>query len=158
MKKKDFYKMIDLIKNTIRKLKELDSETLEVYNYVLFGVIIADIFGIWWYLGWKTIGGSILIVCAVILSILLILKKRRFDIEDKEVNKMGKYDEEIAKKERELKDLKEKNKKSEELPKNTEKNDSERLNEGIDNDFGLPDANEYNERVKKALGTEDFGF
>lgn len=69
--------MIERINNTIKTMKEWDIETLESIKYVCFVLIVADLFGLWWFLGWKSLAGAILIVLMVVLAIILYLMNQK---------------------------------------------------------------------------------
>lgn len=125
--------------------ENLSKKELESYKYLGFILIVADIFGVFWYLKARKIGIAILIVLIIFLSIILIYERRKDEEnpkKDKKNSKMGKIEE----LEQELKELKDKEKK-----KNSKDPDEGEIEEeGYD--FGIPDAAEYNERLKKAVG------
>ncbi len=107
-------------------------------------LICIDLFGIYWYLGWKQLGIGILVMLMIGFTAVIIAERRN----EKEVNKMdNEKKEKIRKLEKELKDLKgdDEHEEIEGEEKKEEKDD--------EMGFGLPDADEYNKRVEKALGS-----
>ena len=125
--------MLDRIKTTIRTIKAWDRETLEVVRYIMFVLIVGDIFGIYWYLGLKQLGVALLMVFVVILTFILILER------GKEVKKMPEQTTEEKPKE-EVK----KEEKKEEKEEKEEEDDGLRLE--------IPDSEEYNKRLGEAIG------
>jgi len=119
--------------NLIEKARSLDAKSLESIEIAIFGVIILDIFVVWYLLEFKKFAVALLIVSLIFLAIILVLIKNLPEETKKEVKK--KMDEEKI--EEELKE--------QEQPKAPES----------DFDFGLPTAEEFQERARKALGSMD---
>ncbi len=131
------------VRNVIEKAKGLKAKELESYKFTLFFVIIADLFGIYWYLKMKSLGMAIMIFSMMALSVILILE-RNLPIETKKEE--IKMPEEIEKKKEEKE---EKEEKKEEKKENTDE-DSLGLGDGVD--LGLGSSEEYNKRLSNALG------
>jgi len=90
--------MIDRLKNLVRKAKSLDKEELEVLRYFVFGVILVNIFGIYWYFGLKRLGMAFLMVALVFLGIIILLERRCWDnMSKKEKKEAEKKEKENAK-------------------------------------------------------------
>jgi len=126
---------LNRFKNSIEKIQTLELKTLEGIKYFLFGVIVVDLFGIYWYFELKKLGIALLMVTIVCLSLILILEKRRYTL------KMDSKQEKIKQLKEELKELEQ----EEEPEENKEQKN------GFD--MGLPDSDEYNKRLKNAFGS-----
>ena len=126
--------MFDKIKGTIEMIKGLDKGTLEGIRWTLIFILILDIGLFYWYMKWKRFGISLLLVLCVMLAIIMILE-RRFPMEEEEKEvKMVKKKDKIENKDKEPKEKKEES-------------------DGLFNvDFGLGTAEEYQDRLSKALG------
>jgi len=135
--------MINRIKETVSMIKGLDKETLEGIRYTLIFFIVIDIIGFYWYMGWKKFGIALMLVSCVILAFILILE-RRFppDEDDIKESKGGKMKHKKEKKQEESKEKEE--------PEEEKKEDNS-LGLGIDT--GLPDSEEYNKRLEKAISS-----
>jgi len=135
--------MIERLKRTIKTFKEMDHYTLQAWQFFLFGVIVLDLVGLWWWAGLKTLAGGILIVCVIGLGIFFALD-RKFNVPEEE-----KPTERRSKKKKMAEDEETKEESKEESQEEPEKAETSML----DIDFGLPDADEYNKRLKKAVGS-----
>ena len=135
--------MMQRIKNIIEKAKEFDYETLEIFKYLCFGLIVVDLFGIYYYMGWKQLGGAILIVTISFLAVILVLMRSKEPKKKKEVKNMEKT-ENKSKKEKRIDSLKK------EL-KNLEEPEEEKKEEEKESDLGIPSAKEYNKRMEEAI-------
>jgi len=122
------------ISKTISNIKGLEKDTLEGIKYTLFFFIVIDIFAFYWWMNWKQFGIAGLMVCIVALVVILLLERRLPMGEKKEEPK------EEAKEE-----PKEEKKESEEKPKEESKG-------FMSMDLGLPSADEFNDRLEKAIG------
>ena len=133
--------MIVYLKDTLKTLQELNYATIKAIKFGVFGVIIADVIGIYWYLGFKKFAIAFLFVLLIILSGILLLERR--EIQPMENNNETERERRIRKLQEELNELKD-NKKE----KKKEKSNN-------DNSFmdGLMDFDDYNERMDKAFGT-----
>jgi hypothetical protein len=119
--------------NIIESIRNMSYKDLEGWKYLLMILIIADLFGVYWYLGAKKLGVALMLVLIGVLTFILIVGGDKQPPKKKEV----------------------KNKMDEENKKQKE----EQEEETIDSDLGLPDADDYQKRLDKALGTpEDFGL
>ena len=138
--------IIKNLTNVIAKARALDQKSLEALRFTIFGIIIANIFGLWYLLGWKRLAAALLIFLIISLVIILLLernlpyKKHINKIKKEEKPKMN---EETETKEEEYKDLTPKE------PKQKEQS------EGMfgNMDLGLGNVEDYQDRVEKALGT-----
>jgi len=129
--------MIGELKEVVKKAKELDTESLEAIKYSIFVFIVADLFGVFWYFKLKKLGMALLIVFMILLTLILILERRKREEMDEDKKKRK---EEIKK---ELKELEEEEKKDD------KKDDDE--DTGFLGSMGLPNAEEFNKRIEKAL-------
>lgn len=143
--------MFDKIKGTIEMIKSLDKGTLEGIRWTLIFILILDVGLFYWFMKWKKFGIALLLVLCIILAIILILE-RRFPAEKKE------------------KEVKMKEKKCPKCGKNINfewnyhqecgwKKEKKETNEetevedrGFGIDLGLGSAEEYQERLRKAIG------
>jgi len=130
--------VIQKIKKTIEWLKSIDKDTLAGVRMTIFFFVVIDMFGFYWWLKWKSFAMAMFITCAIILIVILLLERRRFNMEETE-------------KQKEIKELEEKLKKLKEEPKEEKKKSDEEP--GILGNLGLPDPDEYNKRLEKAIGT-----
>jgi len=139
--------------NIIAKARALDRKSLEAIRFAIFGIIVVDIFGLWYFLGWKKLAAALLIFLILALVIILLLernlplepsKKVKKEVKPKMQNEQTETQEQPG----EYLDL---------TPKQPEKQEQ---SEGIfgNMDLGLPNAEEFQERAEKALGTMDFSF
>ena len=118
------------IKNIMRMFKSWDVETLEGMRYGMFGFLLVDIFGVYWFLKLKRLGIALFLVAILFLTIILLLERR--------LNNMEQTESPTIEEEEEKKDK----------PKDKEEDES--LN------FGLPSSEEYNKRLKEAVGDDFF--
>jgi len=131
--------------NLIAKARALNAKSLEAIRIAIFVFIVADIFGIWYLLGWKRLAASLLIFLILALVIILILERNLPLEPSKKVKKevKPKMQDEQTENQEEYKDL---------TPEQPEK--QEQSAGMFDNmDLGLPSADEFQERAEKALGT-----
>jgi len=75
--------MIKRIKETWQNILNMTQETALTVKQFLFGLIIVDIFGIWWFFGLKKLGSSLMIVILICLAIILFIENRFEKIETK---------------------------------------------------------------------------
>jgi len=133
--------IIDNWKNVIEKARKLDAKSLEAIRIGIFVVIVADIFGLWWFLGVKKLAMALLIFLIIGLVIVLLLERK---LPPKPIKKIKKEEkpkmEEKPTQEEEYKDL------TPEQPVE---------DEGMfgNMDLGIPNAEEFQERAERALGT-----
>jgi len=125
----------DNLKNVWEKLKSLDENKLLGYQNAIFFVVIADLIGIYYFLGLKSLGTAILIVSLVALALILWLIRELPEEKRKRRRKPKKMEEKTEKPE--------KKEEEEEFEEETE----------IKFNLGLPNAEEYNKRAEAALGT-----
>ena len=74
--------MINKIKDLIQTIKEMDLKTIEAYKYSLIFLLTLDLFGIYYYLGLKKLGISLMLVCIGFLSLFLILERNKKEEEN----------------------------------------------------------------------------
>lgn len=129
-------------KNLIEKARKLDRKSLEAIRFAFFGAIVIDLFGIYYYLKLKSLGGALLIVLIMGLTLVLLLE-RGLPQPPQKPNKKVK---------REVKKMDEE---SEE--QKTQETEQEETQESLmgDLDTGLPNAEEFQKRAKAALGSLD---
>ena len=156
--------MIERIKDSWQNIASMSPETAQVTKFFLFGMVVADIFGVWWYLGMKSLGSALLIVILIALAVIMFIE-RKFDevIPEKEVKPIMtiKCDEcgKEFKTQNELtqhvmvKHYGKKEEKSKEDPKSEPKeNPSEEPKDDMFGFGSLPDSEEYQKRSEEALG------
>ncbi|HUS50795.1 MAG TPA: hypothetical protein VMZ91_11565 [Candidatus Paceibacterota bacterium] len=131
------------IRNTINWIKSWDLETLKSARMGLFFLIVGDLFGLYWYLRLESLGMLIMVVCVVGLAIVLMVERLKLN--------------ELEKNQKELKggkkQMEEETKQMEEETKQEPKEEKEDTGFGLGIDLGLPNSEEYNKRMKKALGS-----
>lgn len=131
----------DKISGFIDKAKALTRKELEGYKYLLFVLVGADVFGLYWYLGQKKLGTALLMVMLIALGFILFLEGR---LPEEPKN---------AKKHHSNKGHKGGKSKKMDLGK-PEEDDSGDFEQDQGFGFqleGLPDADEYNARLSKAF-------
>jgi Na+-transporting methylmalonyl-CoA/oxaloacetate decarboxylase gamma subunit len=121
-------------KNLMDKASKMTSKELNTYRNALFFLICADIFGLYWFLHMKRLGMMLLIVFLVILGIIMYLESKL----PKEKTKVP-----TQLKKKEVKKMNEN-----EMNEETEE-------EGFS--FGLPNADDFNERMDKAFEFKGLG-
>jgi len=124
------------LNNVWKKLKELDEKTLLSYQNTIFFIVIADLIGIYYFLGLKSLGTAILIVSLVALGLILWLTR---ELPEEKRNK--------RRKPKKMEEKEEKTEKPEEKEEEVEEESSVKFN------LGLPNAEDYNKRAEAALGT-----
>lgn len=133
--------MIERIKNIREKLEAMDYETIQSYKTLIIMFIVADVFGLWWYLKLKTLAGGLLIVSIIIFAVFLFYE-RDAKRSKKEVKKKMDMNLDLGFDDKPEEEDKEKEKDKE---KNKEK-DKEKKSEGFS--FGMPTQ----ESIDEALG------
>ena len=113
-----------------RIISSINAIPKEVY----FFLIIVDLFGVFWYFGLEKLGTATLLILMSLLALKLFIERRDDNMTEEE-----KEEEEKVKKEE---------KKSESSDKDQEDGETK----DIFGDLGLPDSEEYNRRLEKALG------
>ena len=137
-------------------LKKIDFETLQYIKWFIFGVLVVDIIGLYWYLRWFKLAYAVLMVCMIALFTVLMLERGKDKIMGKAKDKIHELEEQIKdlRKDDEIEEMQEKIDKMKEQrnKKGKKENDKEDSNND-DSDFGLPDPDEYNERLNKSYNT-----
>ena len=152
-------KIKDNLRNVISMFKRMTRQEIEIYKYVIIGLLVFDLIGIYWYWNLKSLGTACMIVIIAFLAVFLFLErnlKGGNNMANQTPEEVQKEIEELEnkKKLKDLNDKKEKLKKElgeEEYKDLTPKEDS---NSGMD--FGLPDADTFHKRASKALGADQF--
>ena len=131
--------IIDNLKEFNENFKKNDAKTIQTYKYMVLGLIVVDMIGVYWFLQWKSGGIAFFIVLMGDLTYILLHERRLqdnmvFDEEDDEDSDDDGEEE-----------VKEKPK-----PKPKKKPES---NQSEEVDFELPTSEEYNKRMDKAFGT-----
>lgn len=137
--------LLENFKNIIERAKELDAKSLEAMRYFLMGFLMLDLFGVYWYFELKKLGMALLIVVVFLMLIVIILEGNLSRKSRKEVDEMGEQEQELEPK-------KSNGEGKVEEPEDKKKDEEETeepniLGEGM----GLPNAEEYNERMEKAI-------
>lgn len=117
--------------NLLEKAKKLTRKQINTYRTTLFFLICADIFGLYWYLHLKKVGMMLLIVFLACLGVILFLESR---LPKEKIKVSTKSKKEVKKMENEM---------------------NEQEEEGFS--FGLPDAEEFNDRMNKAFEFKGLG-
>ncbi len=142
--------LLENFKNLIEKSRGLDEKSLEAIRYFLMGMIILDLFGIYWYLELKKLGGALLIVIIFLLAIVMFLESNLPQRSRREVKKMNEQELEPKKPEEETKKEEKKKESKDDKDKDEETEEAEApniLGEGM----GLPSAEEYEKRINDAI-------
>lgn len=119
-------------------------EALNFYRNAIFVVVAVDLFGVFYYLRMKSLAMAILIVCIAFLSLVLIAERRQ---DDEILNRIMTED-----KKEEKKSGKKAKKKVPKKKKKVEDEEDEEPQSVVGMDFGMPDPDEYNKRLEKAVG------
>ncbi len=137
--------LIENYTNLVEKAKKLDRKTLEALKFFVMFLLVADLFGIYWYLHLKKLGGAILMIMIVALSIILILERRLPPLPKQKVQKEVK----TPKKMENIFENAEQSEESEEESK--EESEKEQSQE---DPTGLKQFTEgFQDRLEKSLGT-----
>lgn len=151
--------MIERMKDSWQNIASMSPETVQVVKFFLFGMVVADIFGVWWYLGMKSLGSALLIVILIALAVIMFIE-RKFNevISEKEVKPIMTIKcDECGKEFRTQNELAQhimakhfkKNRQVKAEPKEEPVEEPEDTFGG----FGsLPDSEEYQKRTEEALG------
>ena len=67
--------MIENITNIIDKFKKMNTKELETYKIIILFLIVINLFGVWYYLKLKTLGGALFIILIIGLALILFLEK-----------------------------------------------------------------------------------
>ncbi len=140
--------IIEKLTNVIAKARALDRKSLEAVRFTIFGLIIANIFGLWYLLEWKKLSAALLIFLILALVIILLLER---NLPLPPIKKIKKED-----KPKMDKETKTKEEQPDEYLDLTPKQPKEKeQSTGVfgNMDLGLPNAEEFQERAEKALGT-----
>lgn len=130
-------------KNTLAWMDSIQMQTLKAFEGFLYFMIVADLFGIYWYLNHKRFALSLLIVIIVLLMAVYFLKLRvKSEKEVEDFMARGRPKKKTEKKE--PKKVRKENPKD----KKEDSDDTE-----SDFEMGIPDADEYQKRIEKALGS-----
>jgi len=119
--------LLENLKNIIEKAKEMSAKDLEAWRYSIMFLVVVDMFGVFWYLGLKRLGIAIMIFLVLALAVILLLERRLPTQENQKEAKM-----------------------SEEKPEEKKKEEEEEKEEDSFG-LGLPDPEEYQKRLKKAI-------
>jgi len=127
-------------KGIIEKAQSMKEKDLAAWKFLLMVVIVADLFGVYYYLELKKLGMAVLIVAVIFLAIILFLEGKL----PKEAQEISK-DEPKKKKEEDYVEIK--------LTEGKERVGMGDMGIGIGlGDLGLPSSDEYNKRLKDAYG------
>lgn len=135
---------MERLKHIRERAEGMSMKNLESLRYLLFFILMVDMFGIYWYLKWKSLGIALLLVLVVIITMVFILERKKQD-NHKQKGGTNKMDREEKQETEEKEDKKEE-----------QEEDSGWMGEM---DLGLPSSDEYNKRLEKALtGGLNFSF
>lgn len=132
-------KLIERWQNLIDHIKSMKRKELESWKYLIFVVIFIDVFGVYWFLKLKGLTIALLLVAIGFLVFILIMESKLppeppnpKEINNKPNEKGGKN----------------------KMDENKEENLSEEESKEDSGEWGLglPDSEEYNKRLEKALG------
>ena len=79
--------IIERIKETVEWINSWDKKTLQTIRGILFFAILGDLIGLFWYLGWKRIGGAVFVVILVLMGLIIMLEQQKGGVK---TNKMAK--------------------------------------------------------------------
>ncbi len=157
-------KIKDNLKNIIDMFKRMTLQEIQMYKYTLMALLVVDLIGIYWYFQLKALGIALMLVIMGFLAVFLFLEKNVKGGRGNMTNNENKQEtsEDIQK---EIESL-EKKKKLKTLSKKRdilkEDIDGEEEYKDLtpepdeDNSFSLPNAKEFDERARKALGDPIF--
>ena len=89
--------MIKRIQNVMEKLENMSLKEIRAWEFLLVALTIADLFGLWYFLGWKRIAGALLIVIIFFLAIFLFYDSRKRQENPKEAKKIEKEEKDFWK-------------------------------------------------------------
>jgi len=69
--------MLDKIKGVIKTFNQMSLEDIRAYKIVCIVLVVADLFGIYWYLGLKKLGIALLMVVIAFLAVFLYLEREK---------------------------------------------------------------------------------
>jgi len=79
--------MIEKVKITIERIKELNLRTLRNWEYILIILLFCDTFFFYWYLELKVLAMAFLFPLLLLITGILILEKRQLDMNPKQKSK-----------------------------------------------------------------------
>jgi len=159
-------KLTDRITKTWENIASMTPESLQAVKYFLFGAVVIDVFGIYWYLEMKSLGSALLIVILACLGVIMFLETRNYEEKPERGNikKMTIKCDECGREFRTQNELaqhimakhmdKKKKHKSDQR-QNDQDREEEPRQESSGDAFGfgqLPDPEEYQRRMEKGLG------
>lgn len=122
--------MLDNWKNLKAKAEALKLSDLQAFRQMMLFVIVADIFGVYWWLKMRNLGIAILIISLICMGIILYLERNaENDIKEEKMPK------------------KKKKKKTEE-----DESKEDNLLGNFNVDLGVGSSDDYNKRLKNAIG------
>ena len=133
-------------KGFIEKAQSMNEKDLAAWRYLIMFVIVADLFGVYWYFELKKLGMAILIVSIIFLVIILLLERGLPEKEKEESKEIKKGMSSMGT------DINQYIKNPKEQKPEQENQQSNFMDFG---NLGLPNSEEYNKRLKNAMG--DFG-
>ena len=140
-------------KNIIEKANRLDRKSLEAIRFAVMFAVIIDLFGIYYYLKLKSLGGALLVVLIIGLVIVLLLERNLPPSPKLTPNKQIKKEVKTMKKETKTDEYLDLTPKAEQEEEEEEKPEEPKESTALGGfDTGLPNADEYNKRAEKALG------
>lgn len=155
--------MLKRLSDTWKNLTEMQPQTIAGLRNILFILIIADIFGVYWYLRQKKLAFSLMIVIMIFLTIVLIIERRQNNKMEQEIfgnpleGELEEIEEEVEEEETEEPAEKEEKKPKKEVKKIKKKESKEPKEETQEDNsgfgMGLPSSEEYNKRMEDAYGT-----
>lgn len=148
MSKKRKMNFLENLLNLIRKARSLNAEALEAIRYGLMGAVVVDLFGIYYYLGAKKLGGAFLMVILVTMAMVLMLER---DLPIPPKTQPKKIEKGVNKMEQIFEDNKESEKKSEEKPEKKSEEEEQPEETDIMGENELQTAEEYQKKIEGAL-------
>jgi len=131
------------LKNIKAMFENMDLDTIKSWKTITMVILFIDMFGVYWFLKWKTLGIAFFIVAVAILTIFLLLERK------KEILKPIKKEVKKKMDKQEPKEDKEEEEEEEEEPKEESAKESD---DPFDFDIGLPSSEEYNKMLESAIG------
>ena len=122
---------------------------LHDYKPIIIGAIVVDVMGIYWFLGWKTLGIALLLVLFGFLAYIMFKDSREAPLPPK--TKPNKPIQRTVRRKPTKMYFDEENNAEEDIESPQEADlGSNDLSDGYD--LGLPNADEYNKRMQDAFG------
>jgi hypothetical protein len=141
-------KLFENYKYLIETIENMPKKDIDAWISIIVVLICANLFGVYWWLKLKVLGGALLLVCIFILALLLFFSSKGSQKKQRPKNKMKGGKNKMEEKKRLKEDKDDEDTEDEDL----EEDDNKQGSAFGDIDFGLGSSEEYQERMDDALG------